>query len=136
MPARGGTLVNTNAETVDTNWTKIELSASAADSSVGPYIDHFDYVGTPAGGAATLTYRFTYDTAGQDPFGGQESRTLTVMPGGTVYGEGRGIDAYAGWTRAGRTKGTLFLWMKVDVGTFALAQGTGVSVVWRDERGG
>lgn len=131
-------LVNTNAETVDTNWTKVELSLDALSPlAAGPYLDHIEIVGTPAG-LGTLSWQLTYDTAGIDPVNTQETTIIAATPpGGGVVGFSRSPDVYLAWGRTGRTPGTLFLWLKASAGTLALngtAATKGVTVVLRDSR--
>ena len=132
-----GNLVNANAETISTAWTLIELKYDAnSPAGSGPYCDHFEIVGVAAGGASTLTYRFTYDVAGADPFSGDGTCSVTLLPDGVNTGGAAGLDACLAWSRAGRVPGTLYLWAKVQAGTLTLTTLVGLCVVLRDTRGG
>lgn len=131
-----GAYVNTNAETISTSWTVIELSADSVLSNIGPYVDHFEIVGTAASSPTKITYYFGYDAAGDDPASAQVDATLyTTATAGTTMGTGVGMDVRTVVRRSGRT-GAFYMYAKTDAGTLSLAAGTGLTISACDSRGG
>ena len=131
-----GAYVNTNAETITTSWTLIELSADTKMPFIGPYLDHFEIVGTVASSPTKITYYFAYDPAGDNPASGQADATLyQTASAGTTWGTGVGMDVRAVTRRTGRT-GAFYMFAKTDAGSLALAAGTGLTISTCDSRGG